>query len=260
MRENRTKKLLKEGKYAIGIMVSEIRTPGIAQMLATAGFDFFVIDTEHSPFTLETVQDMVWAARAGGITPIVRVPTRYGHHNLSRPLDSGAEGLLVPQVETREEVEQIIKATKYYPLGERGMALRRTPTGFASFKGEEVTKWANENTLIILQIESKEAIDNIESLIMPGVDACLIGPNDLSQSLGIPGDTKHPLVQEYVDKFAQKCLKLNVPCGIHLPTPDALQPWIEKGMKLLMCSSDINLIVDGGKKIVDTLKQMTQGR
>ncbi len=257
MRENKTKKLLKEGKSAIGIMVSEIRTPGIAQMFATAGFDFFVIDMEHSPFTLETVQDMVWAARASGITPIVRVPTRYGHHNLSRPLDCGAEGLLVPQVETAQEVEHIIRATKYHPLGDRGLALRRTHSNFAAVKPEEFLRMANEQTMIILQIESKEAIDHLEELItIPGVDACLIGPNDLSQSLGMPGNVNHPYVQEYIEKFVEKCLKYGVPCGIHLMNPEAMQRWIEKGMRLLMCSSDINLLVDEGRRIVESLRRM----
>ncbi|HOJ87998.1 MAG TPA: aldolase/citrate lyase family protein [Pseudothermotoga sp.] len=255
LRENRTKRLLKQGKTVIGTMVSEIRTPGIAQMLSIAGFDFFVIDMEHSPFTLETVQDMVWAARASEITSIVRVPTRFGHHNLSRPLDCGAEGLLIPQVQEKEIVRQVIEATKYHPLGNRGIAIARTPTGFKSVKADDFIKWANDNTLIILQIESKKAIDNLEELIMPGVDACLVGPNDLSQSLGVPGDTNHPLVQEYIDKFVQKCLKLNLPCGIHLSSPDAIKPWLEKGMRLLMCSSDINLIVQGGKRIVELLRQ-----
>ncbi|MGJ8455821.1 HpcH/HpaI aldolase family protein [Pseudothermotoga sp. U03pept] len=260
MRKNKTKQLLKEGKHAVGIMVSEIRTPSIAQIFATAGFDFFVIDTEHSSFSLETVQDMVWAARAGDITPIVRVPTRYGHHNLSRPLDCGAEGLLIPQVQTKEEVEQIIKATKFYPLGERGIAIRRTHTGFADMKPDEFVKWMNDETLIILQIESKEAVDNLEELIMPGVDACLIGPNDLSQSLGIPGKTKDPLVQQHIERFVEKCLRLNIPSGIHLRDVQSIEPWIRKGMQLLVCSTDIGLLVEGGRKIVQDIKTICEGR
>ncbi|HEY8542263.1 MAG TPA: aldolase/citrate lyase family protein [Pseudothermotoga sp.] len=255
MKENKTKRLLKEGKTVVGTMVSEIRTPSIAQMLATAGFDFFVIDTEHSSFSLETVQDMIWAARAGGITPIVRVPTRFGHHNLSRPLDCGAEGLLIPQIEEISVVEQVIKATKYYPMGERGMATRKAPVGFSSVKKEEYIKWANENTMIILQIESGKAIENLDKFKIPGVDAFLLGPNDLSQDLGFPGEIDHPLVQSYVAKFVQKSLELGIPCGIHLSTPDAIKPWAQMGMKLLVCSSDINLIVDSARKIVDSLRK-----
>ncbi|MDK2897663.1 MAG: 4-hydroxy-2-oxoheptanedioate aldolase [Candidatus Atribacteria bacterium] len=253
---NKTKKLLREGKSVLGTMVSEVRSPGIAVMLATAGFDFFVIDTEHSPFTLETVQNMVLAARGARITPIVRVPTRFGHHNLSRPLDCGAEGLLVPQVETREQVKAIVEATRYHPLGKRGMALRRTHNNFARGNPTEITQKNNEETLIILQIESKLAIDNLEDLLsVPGIDAALIGPNDLSQSLGVPGNTAHPLVQEYIGKMVKKCQKAGIPAGIHPGNPESLRPWIEKGMRLLMCSNDINLIVDGGTKIVEQLRQ-----
>ncbi|MFN3284221.1 MAG: HpcH/HpaI aldolase family protein [Pseudothermotoga sp.] len=254
MKVNKVKKFLKEGKTVIGTMVSEIRTPSIAQMLATAGFDFFIIDMEHSSFSLETVQDMIWAAKASEITPIVRVPTRFGHDNLSRPLDCGAEGLLIPQAQEKEIVEQVIKATKYYPMGARGMATRKAPTGFSSVRKDEYIKWANENTMIILQIENKQAIDNLEELIMPGIDALLLGPNDLSQDVGYPGEVDHPHVRQQIEKFVTKSLDLSLPCGIHLSTPDAIKPWMNKGMRLLVCSSDINLIVDGGKRIVDSLR------
>lgn len=258
---NRTKKLLREGKAVVGIMVSEVRSPGIAVMLATAGFDFFVIDAEHSPFSLETIQNMVLAARGAGITPIVRVPTRFGHHNLSRPLDCGAEGLLIPQVETRKEVEAIVQATRYSPLGKRGMALRRTHNSFARGNPQEVMHNNNEETFIILQIESKRAIDHLEELItVPGIDAALIGPNDLSQDLGIPGNVDHPLVQEYIVRMVEKCKGAGIPSGIHLGSPEALYPWIDRGMRLLMCSNDIDLIVDGGTKIVKQLQEKLSER
>lgn len=257
MRENRTKRLLKEGKTVIGTMVGEIRTPSIAQMLASAGFDLFIIDMEHSAFSLETVQDMIWVAKVGEITSVVRVPTRFGHHNLSRPLDCGAEGLLIPKVEERNVVEQVIKATKYYPIGERGMATRKAGAGFLPVKKDEYIKWTNENTMIILQIESKRAIENLEKLVMPGVDAFLLGPNDLSQDLGFPGEIDHPVVQQHIEKFVKKSVDLGIPCGIHLSTPDAIRSWAEKGMKLLICSSDVNLIVDNARKIVDAIKQFS---
>ncbi len=255
MFKNRTKELLHKGQCAVGIMVAEVRSPGIAVMLATAGFDFFVIDMEHSAFNLETVEDMCLAAKGTGITPIVRVPTRFGYHNLARPLDCGAEGLLVPQVETKEEAEDIVKATRYHPLGQRGMALCRAHNRFARGNPQELMKCNNEETLLVFQIESKTAIEHLEELLtVPGVDAVLVGPNDLSQSLGIPGNTKHPLVEEYIDLLLEKCHKARIPAGIHLRNPEALHPWIAKGMKILMCSSDIDLIVEGGTKITKELK------
>lgn len=256
MRENRTKRMLKEGKSVIGTMVSDVRSPNIAQMLATAGFDFFILDTEHGPFSLETVQDMALASRGAGINFFVRVPTRFGHHNLSRPLDAGAEGLLIPQVETVEEVRNIVRATRYYPLGKRGMALRRAPNDYIKGNPQELTQLVNKEVLIILQIESKIAIDNLEELIsVEGIDAVLIGPNDLSQDLGVPGEVNHPIVQGYIQKLAEKCNRINFPWGIHLESPSALIPWIEKGMRFIMCSSDISMIVDTGSNLVKTLRE-----
>lgn len=256
MKENRTKRLLKEGRSVIGTMVSEIRSPNIAQMLATAGFDFFILDTEHGPFSLETVQDMALSARGAGINFFVRVPTRFGHHNLSRPLDVGAEGLLIPQVETVEEVRNIVKATRYLPLGKRGMSLRKLPNSYVKGDPKELVGSANNEVFIILQIESKVAIDNLEDLIsIDGVDAVLIGPNDLSQDLGFPGETNHPIVQEYIQKLADKCNRLNFPWGVHLESPTSLIPWIERGMRFIMCSTDTSIIVDGGSNIVRTIKE-----
>jgi len=256
VRENRTKRMLKEGKTVIGTMVSDVRSPSIAQMLATSGFDFFILDTEHGPFSIETVQDMALAARGAGINLFVRVPTRFGHHNLSRPLDAGAEGLLVPQVETAEEVRNIVRATRYYPLGKRGMALRRVPNDYARGNSRELAQSANNEVFIILQIESKVAIDNLEELIsIEGIDAVLIGPNDLSQDLGVPGELSHPIVQEHIEKLAEKCNRINFPWGVHLESPSMLIPWIEKGMRFVMCSSDISMIVDTGSNLVKTLRE-----
>ena len=135
--QNNLKRALKEGKVVFGPMVSEIRTAGIAVLFAQAGFDFFFIDMEHSCFTLETVSDMIVVARAAGIPTIVRPPSRTSQEHLSRPLDSGAAGLLVPQVQTREDVEDIVKWCRYYPVGERGMALSRQHTFFESGKTAE---------------------------------------------------------------------------------------------------------------------------
>jgi len=259
MRENRVKKALKEGKVVIGTMVSEVRSPGIAQMLATAGFDFMVIDLEHSGFSIQTMADLILGARAAGITSIVRVPSKKGHHLLSRPLDVGAQGLLVPQVETKEEVVEIIKATKYYPLGQRGMALRRIHSDFVRKDALEITRSANEQTLIILQIESKKAIDGLDELLsVEGVDAALIGPNDLSQSLGIPGQTTHPKEIEYIGKMVNICKEHNVPSGIHLGSVEALKKWINEGMRLIMVSSDINMIVETAARLVRELREVAK--
>jgi len=254
MRENKVKKTLKEGEVVIGTMVTAIRSPGIAQMLATCGFDFVIIDLEHSSFSTQTLEDIIWAAKAADICSIVRVPDKKGHHLLSRPLDAGAQGLLIPQVETKEDVISITKAAKYYPLGERGMGLRRAHTDFAKGDVSKITKDANNETLIITQIESKKAIDNLDSLLsVGGVDVALIGPNDLSQSLGVPGQTDHPEEIKYINKMVKICRKYNVVSGIHLGSVEALKKWIKEGMKFIVVSNDVNMIMDTGTKLVREL-------
>ena len=261
MRENKVKEALKDGKVVIGTMVTAVRSPGIAQMLATSGFDFVIIDLEHSSFSIQTLEDIIWAAKAADICSIVRVPSKKEDHLLSRPLDAGAQGLLIPQVETKEDVINIVKASKYYPMGERGMGLRRAHTDFVKGDVSEIVKSANEETLIITQIESKEAIDDLDSLLsVEGVDVALIGPNDLSQSLGVPGQTDHPKEIKYISKMAKICKEHNIVSGIHLGSVEALKRWIEEGMKFIVVSSDVNMIVDTGIRLVKELRDFLGNR
>lgn len=261
MRENKVKKALKQGKVVIGTMVTAVRSPGIAQMLATSGFDFVIIDLEHSSFSIQTVEDIIWAAKAADICSIVRIPHKKGHHLLSRPLDAGAQGLLIPRVETKEDVINIVKATKYYPMGERGMGLRRAHTDFVKRDVSKITEDANRETLIITQIESKKAIDNLDSLLsLEGVDVALAGPNDLSQSLGVPGQTDHPEEIKYINKMVKICRKHNIVSGIHLGSVEALKRWIKEGMKFIVVSNDINMIVDTGTRLVRELREFLENR
>jgi len=261
MRENKVKRLLREGKVVIGTMVTEVRSPSITQMLSTAGFDCMFIDSEHSSFSIETVADLILAAKAADIVSVVRVPSRKEHHLMSRPLDAGAQGLLIPRVETKEEVREIIRATKYYPLGERGMSLRRAPHDFAKGEATELMKTANEETLIVIQIESKLAVESIDQLIsIEGVDAALIGPNDLSQSLGIPGQMEKPEFIESIRKVIKACEKYDIISGIHVGSTEAAKKWIEEGMKLVLVSTDVGMIVDTGTRLAHEMKDFVRGR
>lgn len=137
---------------------------------------------------METVSDMVLAARASSISPVVRPPSRMPAENLSRPLDAGAEGLLIPQIQTQEDVKNVIKWCRYSPLGERGMALTRPHTFFEGGKPAETMKQLNEEVLILLQIEHRKAIERLPNLLsLPGIDGAFVGPADLSASMGMTG-------------------------------------------------------------------------
>lgn len=260
MRENKVKKALAKGDVAIGTMISEVRGPGIITMLATAGYDFVYIDMEHSSYSIETVADMIAVSKATDIVAIVRTPG-LSRLALSRPLDAGAEGLLIPQVETEEEVKQIVEYTKYYPLGERGMALRRAHSNFAPVKTAEYIQLANEQTLIVIQIESERAIRDLEKLVsVKGVDAAFIGPADLSQSYGIPGQTGDPRIAAALERFIRVCNDYGVAPGIHVYDMESAKRWIDAGMRLIAYSNDISMIVDTGSKYTAELKGYVASR
>lgn len=254
MRENKMKRTLKAGGVVVGTMVSEVRTPAVAQMMATAGYQFILIDMEHSAFNMETVQDMILACRAAGIQSVVRTPGME-RCSLSRPLDAGADGILVPQVETREEVEAIVRETRYYPLGERGCALRRLHSDYQKVNSVEYMAHANEEALVVIQIESEKAINHLEELVsVPGVDAAFIGPNDMSQSYGVPGQMKHPKMIAAYKRLIEVCNAYGVAPGAHLSNLDDVKEWVGAGMRLIGYSNDINMLVDAASKQVADIK------
>jgi len=255
MKKNRVKQALKEGKTVIGTMITEFRTPEIARMMAAAGFDFILIDTEHSSFTLETVVDIVRACRAADLVCLVRVPDAE-YHLIARTLDAGADGLTIPRVETRQVVEQIIQAAKYPPWGVRGYGLRTIITNYEKAGVEDWIEWLNENTMIVIQIERKRAIENIDQLVsVRGVDAALIGPNDLSISLGVPGQLDHPKMVEAIQRLVDACNRHNIASGIHIGDMQKLLYWKERGMRMLTYSTDASMIMSAATEAVKELRK-----
>ena len=253
--ENRMKRALKEGNVVFGPMVSEIRSPGIAVLFAQAGFDFFFIDMEHAPFTFETVSDMIMAARAAGIPAIVRPSSRKSHESLSKPLDSGASGLLVPQIQTRRDVENVVKWCRYQPVGERGMALARQHTFFQAGDTQETMRRLNEEILIALQIEHRDAIERLPELLsVPGIDAAFVGPADLSASLGKPGQSDDAEVEKAIRRVIQVSEEKGVIPGIHTSSVEKAKYWIGQGMKMIGFYTDIKLILQVCKTLVQELR------
>ena len=241
--QNSMKKALKDGRAIFGPMVSEIRSSGIAVLFAQAGFDFFFVDLEHSCFSLETVSDMVMAARAADIPVIVRPSSRKSAEFLSRPLDTGASGLLVPQIQTREDVQNVVKWCRYQPLGERGMGLARQHTFFEGGNVRETMNSLNEEILIAIQIENRAAIENLPDLLsVPGIDAAFVGPADLSAAFGKPGESDDPEILSAIDRVIEACEAHGVIPGIHTGSVAKARFWVEKGMKMIGFCTDIKLI------------------
>lgn len=246
---NRIKQILGEGKSVIGTMVVEFRQPSVAQLLANAGFDFFMIDNEHGPFTIETIADLCRTAVLLGVTPIVRVPElTYAH--IAQSLDAGAQGIMAPRISTPDQVREVVQMMKYPPMGIRGNALGR---GFTQFKGgsvPEVMAVVNQETMLFVQVEMQGAVENIEEIVsVPGVDVALIGPNDLSIALGVAGQQNHPTVQAAIQKTIEACQRHGVYPAIHMNDLSLAVHWAKQGMRLVSSNSETGFLVKAGAEV-----------
>ena len=252
------KKRLQNGELVLGIIISEVRNPNIAYMLAECGFEFFIIDNEHGTYNSETISHMIAAARGAGISVIVRVP-EISRECILKPLDSGATGLLVPMVNTANEAKEVIKHAKYPPMGNRGAALRRPHNLYSKVNASEYLQQANNDTFIALQAETQQSVENINEIAsVDGVDCIFVGPFDLSISLGIPGQTNHPLEVEAIEKIATACRKHNKIAGILMFDQELLAQWINKDFRFAVYSSDITLLADAASSAVRELKNSTK--
>jgi 2-keto-3-deoxy-L-rhamnonate aldolase RhmA len=246
---------LKNGGLVVGTMISEIRNPNLAYMLMQCGFDFFIIDNEHGAYSPETVSNMIAAARGAGISVIVRIP-EIRREAIMKPLDSGAAGLLVPMVNTADQTREIMSFSKYPPMGNRGAALSRAHSLYSRPNAAEYLKQANEATFIAVQAESPQAIENLESIAStPGLDSIFVGPFDLSVSMGIPGQPTHPKEVQAIAKVIDVCRQHNVIPGIHMSDVATLKDWIDKGMRFVSFSSDVDLLAKAGKENLVRLRE-----
>jgi len=246
---NVVKEALSRGESVVGTMVCELRSIAVPRMLARGGLQFVIFDAEHGVFTTESIAELAAVSRMAGITPIVRVP-ELRKETISRTLDMGAQGILVPQVRSADEVREVTRWAKYSPLGERGVALGRVHTDY--LKGDAATWMArlNVNTLVIIQIETAEAVERLDAIAsVPGVDALFIGPNDLANSLGLPGKTDHPRVTEVFEHVIAVARRRGIAAGIHLFDLEAAKFWKSKGIRFITLSNEITMIVESARAI-----------
>lgn len=247
---NRAKAALGRGESVVGTMVCELCSTAVPRMLAQGGMEFVIFDAEHGVFSTESVADLAAASRLAGITPIVRIP-EIRRETVSRTLDLGAQGLLVPQVRHEDEVREVVRYAKFAPIGERGVALGRTHANYAKGDAAEWMARLNASTMVIIQIETSEALDRLEAIAsVPGIDALFIGPNDLASSLGLPGKVDHPRVLEAFERVIASCESRGLAAGIHLFDPVAAKEWKARGIRLVAVGNDITMIVEGSRSLV----------
>jgi 2-keto-3-deoxy-L-rhamnonate aldolase RhmA len=254
MRKNKTKDLLRRAETALGTWLDELRSPAVAQLLAAAGLDFLIVDMEHGPYNLETVADIVRMARQIEITPIVRVPD-LTWERVSRVLDAGAQGLMLPRVEQPSQVADFVSYIKYPPAGRRGMASGLGNTDFQWVNTPEYIDFINDEILVIVQIETLAAVAHLEALAqVGGADVFFIGPEDLSIALGWPGQSNHPRVAETIDRIVKTSSDHQIWPGIHTSDPAALPALREQGMRLITYASDVEFIYTGARQGIQALR------
>lgn len=256
MKKNRVKAKLKAGEPVIGTFV---RMSSISmEILGYTGWDFAIIDVEHGVHTMEDVSNMIRAAKSVGLSPIVRTPGT-DTVNAMRALDAGADGVEIPQLTNLDQIREICKATRYYPEGNRGMCNYVAATGYSTTPFDEHMRTSNEEVLLAIHVENAWAAEHIEEILgIPGIDVVFCGPNDMSESLGVPGQMQHPKVVALLDKVSDACKKKNVATGIFVKRPELLPHWLEKGFQFLACSTDVGMYADYCKLTADAMRKQIQ--
>lgn len=244
---NPLKRRLKSGKQTLGVWMT-VESPIVTELLSTLGFDWFVFDTEHAPLDIYQVQTLMQAMRGEGTTPLVRVVWN-DLVAIKRALDIGAYGVVIPWVNNKEEAEMAVKACRYAPRGLRGCGPRR-----AAMFDPDYLKTADEEVLIIAQIEAREAVENIgEILSVDGIDVSYIGPGDLSASYGHMGDMSHPEVQEAIDRVFDASVAAGVATGVHMGAGKTIMDRVKKGYNFICVGNDLQFFRSGA---VETLKML----
>ncbi|MBI4593108.1 MAG: 2-dehydro-3-deoxyglucarate aldolase [Candidatus Rokubacteria bacterium] len=251
---NHVKQGLKAGHPQFGCLLN-VGDPLVAELMASVGFEWLLVDTEHGPIDLATLAAMFAVITRYPVAPLARVPAISEEH-VKRVLDAGAWGVLAPNVRTREEAECLVAACKYPPAGVRSLGAGR----FAlSFKTDPPTYFAraNDEILVMAQIEHVEAVKNIDAILsVPGIDACYVGPNDLCASMGLAPSLEPPHREfaEAMEIVLAAARRHGVAAGIHCATTDTANRRIREGWAMVGLLNDQRLLLGAARAARDAVK------
>lgn len=246
IQENRTKRKLKAGQSAYGVL-STSDDPQIAELFGLAGFDFYMLDAEHGLLDAVQAVNVVRACERVNMTPFVRIGSKDPKIVLQY-LDAGIMGVMMPGLETPDEIKMLVDAVKYPPVGKRGMGITRA-SGYIAVGNEaaDYINFSNEQIMVIPQFEDAALLDRFEAMIsQPGVDAVVIGPRDLSLNMGFPEGPNHPEVQEMIDRVVAMCKKTGVAAGITAGSRADAAKQVARGATLILAIAQF--VITGGSK------------
>ena len=243
------RKRLKAGERLVGTMVT-LGSAETAEVLADAGFDWLFLDAEHSPMETTDLQRVMQGA--GSVPCVVRLSAS-AEVPIKKALDIGAAGIIAPMVNSADQAERVVRFAKYSPSGTRGVGLGRAHGYGLKFK--EYIERANEDVAVIVQAEHIDAVRNIEAIIrVAGIDGVLVGPYDLSASLGRLGEVAHPEVTAAIDRVTEVCRSSRMPLGIFGLSAEAVMPYVKRGYTLIVVGADTVMLGNAAKQLLSQVR------
>jgi 4-hydroxy-2-oxoheptanedioate aldolase len=253
--KNFAKEKIFNNELCLGVGLRQSRTVDIGKIMATSGYDWLFIDMEHNSMDIDIASQISVAAQDAGITPIVRVPD-FAHHHATRVLDCGAMGVVFPHVDNAEIAKKLVSYCLYPPKGHRSMTGVLPQLDFKQQPIADVASTINENMLIVIMLESPEAIDNVDSIAaIDGVDVVLIGTNDLCMEMGIPGDYSNPKVKDAYSKVIETCKKYGKTPGMGgVYKEELMSEYIKMGMRFILSGSDLSFMMQSASQRSNKLR------
>ena len=251
---------LREGKVCMGACTIAFPGPAAAQIFAEAGFSWLYMDMEHSQATYSDIAHMSAAAKLAGIVPIAG-PTSIEDHLVARTLDAGAMGVVVPHVSSAAQAANIVEWAKYAPVGKRGLLHFGDATGYRQVDVPDWVDSQNREVIAAVKVESGEGIDVIDEIAsVPGLDAILIGPGDLSTTLGVPGKTSHPSVTKSIEKMLQAAARHGIAGGPHVSSAEEAEAWADRGATFMAYSFDGGMLAGAARAAIASTQDLIGDR
>ncbi len=252
MRENLLKRKLQQGETVLGPFIN-CPYPAFIEICGHAGFDFAVIDLEHGPLHILAAEDLCRAADSVGLAPIVRV-SKNDASQIQRALDIGSAGVQVPQIETQGDAATVIQSAKYNPIGARGLSFG-TRAGAYTSAGTNITDRLNAESLVIVHVEGQTGIQNLAQIVtVPHIDVIFLGPYDLSQSLGIPGQVEDPRVIDLMKRAVTTIRDAGKAVGTFTTTPESAKQWIDVGVQYIGLGMDVSIFFKACQSLVKAVR------
>jgi len=250
MRTSRIKAKLRRNQAAL-ITTLHYTDPTLYEMTSLMGFDGIWMDLEHHHYSVETAANLMRAARIG-VSDIVARPARWEYMRMSRMLEAGAQGIMYPRCESAEEAAEVVRWAKFAPLGERGVDSANADAPYCAVPLAPYLRNANQETLVIIQIESPKALEQVDAIArVPGVDVLMLGPGDMSVLSGVPCDFDHPVLVKARDRVAKAAQQAGIHWGMPSPTPKHSRQLLDLGARFICHDADI-LIMKRGLELIQS--------